>query len=217
MSTIRSLLTTRFQFCCRLLVWCMALASASMTQAGFIVVGNHQLLPNMAGQVINIFVNPSSPDETAGGLNLNIVIDDGGSLIGGFDTSSPVITNVNLKPTDGLFAKLPNSQTNVLMSPKLVQSTIVALDLASRPVIAPNSLLAQVTLDTTGFTSGTWTIDIDGIDSIGLPSSDLATLGTQISNCSMSITAVPEPSWLLLVGCAWLVRKRSTKKQCAAT
>lgn len=168
----------------------------SSVHAAFVFTGNHTLVANQANQVINIFAT-SATGEVAPGFNLNFVIDDGGSIAGGVDNNSPKITSINLKPVGGLFASIPDVQSNVLSTQKLYQVTIAPTNVANRPVITANSLLAQVTLDTTGLTSGTWVLDLDGLPSRGLPSSDFAGLATTVINGSVSITAVPEPSSLL--------------------
>lgn len=177
---------------------CIVTLCTSTARAGLIIAGNHTLQANTPNQIISILAGPSSPGEVAPGLNFNLVIDDGGSVLGGVDGNAPTITKVNLKPAGGLFALLPNLQTDVVNFPKLVQSTIVALSIPERPVLIPGTVLAEITLDTTGLTSGTWIIDLDGTDIF--PTSDFAGEATTISNGILSIAVVPEPSCLLLVG-----------------
>ncbi|MEQ1828956.1 MAG: PEP-CTERM sorting domain-containing protein [Pirellula sp.] len=188
----------------------LAIGNGSL-HAAFMFAGNHTLVANQANQVINIFAS-SATGEVAPGFNLNFVIDDGGSIVGGVDNNTPKITSINLKPTAGLFAGIPDIQFNALSSQKLFQVTIAPTNIANRPTISTNSLLAQVTLDTTGLTSGTWVLDLDGLPSKGLPSSDFAGLATTVTNGSVNITAVPEPSGVLTLclvgGCALLARFR---------
>ena len=163
------------------------------SQAGFIIASTYNLAPNQNNQVINILASPSFAGEVAPGLNFNFVVDDGGSVIGGIDNNSPKIVSINLKPTGGLFASIPDVQANVFVSQKLYQVTIAPTNVANRPVITTNVLLAQVTLDTTGLASGNWVLDLDGIPSRGFPSSDFAGIATTVVNGSI---AVPEPSSL---------------------
>ncbi len=169
-------------------------------QAGMVLTGNHNLVANQANQVINIFANPSVAGEIAPGFNLNFVVDDGGSIVGGVDNNSPKITSINLKPAGGLFTGIPDSQSIVLQTQKLYQVTIAPTNVANRPVITANTLLAQITLDTTGLTLGNWVLDLDGLPTKGLPSSDFAGLATTVTNGTVGITAVPEPGSLLVLG-----------------
>ena len=183
-----------------LTVTLLAMTNNSL-HAAIILAGNHTLAANQANQVINIFAT-SATGEVAPGFNLNFVMDDGGSIVGGVDNNAPKITSINLKPTNGLFAGIPDAQNNVFSSQKLWQVTIAPTNVANRPVISANVLLAQVTLDTTGLTSGNWVLDLDGLPLRGLPSSDFAGLSTTVTNGSVSISAVPEPSSLLAIGFA---------------
>lgn len=175
----------------------LSFASGSV-EAGFIFAGNHTLLPNQANQVINILASPSAAGEIAPGLNLNFAVGDGGSVVNGTDNNAPRISSINLKPAGGLFANIPDIQTNVFSSQKLFQVTIAPTNVASRPVITANVLLAQVILDTTGLASGTFLLDLDGLPGPPpLPPSDFAGAATTISNGSVVISAVPEPGSLL--------------------
>ena len=194
-----------------LLIVYLLIGSLERCSAGFIIGGDHQLKSNQANQIVNIMASASFSDELANGLNFNLVFDDGGSVIGGIDNNTPKITGINLKPSNGLFGVLPDIQTNVFMSPKLFQTTIAASNLATRPTITSNVLLAEIIFDTTGFTAGTWKLDLDGITAVGLPSSDFAGPATTVFNGNISIAAVPEPSsvCLLLLGClfTWILRR----------
>ena len=176
----------------------LAMTNSSL-QAGIVLTGNHNLVANQANQVINVFASPSNAGEIAPGLNLNFVVDDGGSIVGGVDNNAPRITSINLKPVGGLFANIPDVQSNVLLTQKLYQVTIAPTNVANRPVITTNVLLAQVTLDTTGLTTGSWVLDLDGLPARGLPSSDFAGIATTVFNGTVTI-AVPEPSSLLTLG-----------------
>ena len=184
------------------------------TQAGFILVGQHELLPNQANQIINILAQPMFAGELAPGLNLNFVLDDGGSVVGGIDGNAPLITAINLKPVGGLFAGIPDSQTIVFQSPELYQLTIAPTNVANRPEITSNVLLAQITFNTSGLTSGNWVLNLDGLPGVGLPKSDFAGSPTTVFNGSISIAAVPEPGSgcvLLLTAVGLLLRGRTKR------
>ena len=183
-------------------VW--ALASCS-SEAGFVLTGDHVLAPNQSGQVISIFASPTLAGEIAAGFNLNFVVDDGGSIAGGLDNNAPKIQSINLKPAGGLFAGIPDTQTNVFLSQKLYQVTIAPTSVSDRPVILDNILLAQVTLDTSGLETGSWALDLDGLPAVGLPSSDFAGATTTVINGTIS---VPEPENLFLLVLAGCVAPR---------
>jgi hypothetical protein len=189
----------------------LALTSQGL-YAGIIVSGDHILAPNQANQTIEIYASPTFAGEIAPGLNLNVVIDDGGSIVGGVDNNSPRITSVNLKPAGGLFDGIPDSQSNLLESQKLYQVTIAPTGISNRPVITDGVLLAQITLDTTGLTSGSWVLDLDGLPAVGLPSSDFAGSPTTVINGVLIVT-VPELSslWALASACSLMILKRTRR------
>lgn len=192
-----------------------ASSSIGNVHAGIVLTGDHTLAPNQANQVIDISASPSFIGEIAAGLNLNFVVDDGGSVAGGINGNSPTITSIDLKPIGGLFSNplITDSQSNVLSTPKLFQVTLAVTTVALRPVITPNVLLARVTLNTTGFTSGTWVLDLNGIPAVGLPSSDFAGAATTVNNGSITITAVPEPSSLMAIGVFFGVALASRRRR----
>lgn len=181
-----------------LFIFILSMIANAPTHAAFVIAGTHELLPNQAAQVIEIFAAPSVPGigETISGLNLNLVIDDGGSVVGGSDNNAPRITAVNLKPVGGLFANIADAQTVVFPSQKLYQVTIASTNVVNRPVLNSNTLLAQITVTTVGLISGSWLLDLDGIPSRGLPSSDFVGTSTTITN---GLVSIPEPSCLSLL------------------
>lgn len=196
--------------------------SVGRSEAGFVFGSDNVLLPNQANQLINIFAGPSTANEIAQGFNLYLFIDDGGSVVGGVDNNAPRITNVNLKPTGGLFGGISENQTITISEQKLFQVSIAPTTTASRPTITPNVLLAQVTLDTTGLTLGNWVLGLNGksvtgIPGVSIPASDFAGAATTVTNGTLRINAVPEPSTLALICCASLagmaIRRRNAKRR----
>lgn len=176
----------------------VCLASHRSADAGIVLGGEHVLIADRANQIVNIFASPTFAGEIAPGFNLNLFVDDGGSVVGGLDNNAPKITSVNLKPVGGLFSAIPDSQTVVFSSQKLFQVTIAPTTAATRPQITANILLAQVTLDTTGLTTGNWVFGLNGLPGVGLPASDFAGNTTVVTNGTLTITAVPEPSTIAL-------------------
>lgn len=188
----------------------LSLGTARVTHAGFILAGNYTLLANTPSQVIELRASPSVVGEIAEGLNLHIVIDDGGSVAGGIDDNAPKITAVNVQPAGGLFAGV-TQVPSTLITQKISTTSLPITLVAERPVVTNNALLALVTLDTTGLNSGNWTISLDGLPSILLPESDFGGVAATITNGTLSIAAVPEPGSLILfaIGATTLgVRRR---------
>jgi hypothetical protein len=115
-----------------------------------VVVGNHTLLPNTAGQTIQINVTGGDP---VSALIANFQIGDGGPPNGG-TTVGPAITSVDL--TTGTIFANSNAGTVVAegVSPLLWAGEVVTLDEDGKRTVPAAGLLATVTLDTTGIFSG---------------------------------------------------------------
>ena len=122
----------------------------------FIVVGNHVLQPNRAGQEIPIYVFGESP---VAGVNFNVQIGDA-ELVANGGVAAPTIEHVEIltgtifgSNHTGLRASMddPDSFSGV------PQHGYQATTTASGTVIA-GGLLATVTIDTTGVRNGSWTL-----------------------------------------------------------
>ncbi len=116
-------------------------------QEPVITVGDHVLYPDMAGQEIEIYVTGG---QEVAGLNLYLEMGDGG----------PTIEDLNIL-NGTIFADNNNGQFGV-ENPDLTprdewRTTTTTIALGP---IAADGLLATVTIDTTGLTSGTWSLTL---------------------------------------------------------
>jgi len=182
---------------------------AGVSEAGLIliVVGDHSLLPNTAGQQVLINVQGEEGNEFVQGLNLNMQIGDG--------TAGPVFQDVNI--VDGtIFDGNHNLPVHVADQPWVQVWTVTT---ATGSVLA-NGLLAALTIATTGIDSGTWALTLK--DDASVPPWSTTFPGNNppsnefipsITNGSLQIAGVPAPSTfalslgdLLSGGLAWLYR-----------
>lgn len=122
----------------------------------FIVVGNHVLQPNRAGQELPIYVFGESP---VAGVNFNIQIGDGG-LAGGSGLAAPAIAAVDIL-NQTIFAGNHTGLRASVDDPNgcdgVPQHEYQATTTASGTV-SGGGLLATVTIDTTGVLQGSWTL-----------------------------------------------------------
>ena len=175
-----------------------ALAVAGTTSATPTVnVGNHGLLPNQAGQTIQIFV---SGGDLVPGVDFTLqVADTGPASEGGFGTiDGPNITGIDLL-TGTIFAGGTQLGANTV-PPQWWSRTAFT----NSPVPA-SGLLATVTFSTVGFFSGTW--DLKMRDAHFNSSTDWEGNGSVNGNgegiTNGTLYVVPEPATLsLLVPCA---------------
>lgn len=173
-----------------LMVTLLTLASAAQADMT-ILVGDHQLQPNQAGQTVQIFVVSDSPDSTQG-LSFNAQLGDGGPDLGGVDIT-PLMTGDAVGPGT-LFETNHNPPADGSVPPSFVNiGFTVQTDTVPIPVGA--SLLATLTFDTTGFTTGTWPLLLAGTAN---GDTQIAQTVGALSITNGSITIVPEPSSVVL-------------------
>ncbi|MEE8452908.1 MAG: peptidylprolyl isomerase, partial [Thermoguttaceae bacterium] len=115
-----------------------------------IIVGDHVLLADTPGQEIQIFVTGGDDVQ---GLNLNVMVADGGPEVGG-TIIGPTIEDVDVQ-TGTIFADNTTGQTSAPEPTEVPQWEGRTIVTASGTVSA-EGLLATITIDTTGFTVGTW-------------------------------------------------------------
>ena len=196
-------------------VFCSAIVLLTMvgvsSAAPVIVVGEHDLQADTADQTIEIYV---SGGESVSGLNLFVQVGDGGPELSGYGLAAgsdgPSITGVELKPGGGIFAGIPDSQTDNPGIPQVKNSTIAMTGGGS---VSAEGLLAVLTIDTRGFhaedAETTWDLKLKGVlPGLGPWDTDFAPTTAEITDGS--ITVVPEPAsvGLLVVGGVGLVGRR---------
>ena len=176
------------------LVLCALAAVAGPASATPTVnVGNHGLLPNQAGQTIQIFV---SGGDLVPGVDFTLqVADTGPASEGGFGTiDGPNITGLDLL-TGTIFAG-GTQLGGTTVPPQWWSRTAF-----TNSPVAANGLLATVTFSTVGFFSGTW--DLKMRDAQFNSSTDwegngsVNGTGEGITNGTLYI--VPEPASLALL------------------
>ena len=138
---------------------CVLSAAATASAAPIVDVGSHPLLGSTAGQTIQLWV---TGDGNLAGLNLFVQVGDGGPELVGYGlpagTDGPSIAGVNLQPMGGIFTGR-GAQTDSNGIPQVVISTF---DVTNGAVNA-NGLLVELTIDTTGFSSGSWPLMLKGV------------------------------------------------------
>lgn len=208
-------------------ICCWSLLATLMVESGYsqiilnpnptVRVPDVMLFPNQANQYVDIYVTDNAP---LGGLNFSIILGDGFPDLAGSTIDGPIITDVDLigtllQPTvftgNNTGQQDPGSKDRVAFRNTTTQSGTVSED----------GRLAILTIDTTGYFSGTYDLLVDGLNAS--PSTELlAATGeiyqTQFRNGSITLTAVPEPvHYALASGLFCLVfafwRKKSNAKQ----
>lgn len=171
-----------------------AMAMASAANAAVITVGSHTLLPNLAGQQVQLFVTGG---EMIQGIDFNLQVADGGP--GAFGTIvGPKITAVDLM-TGTVFAGNSGGSSDPGSVPQLA---IRAITTNPGTFVAANGLLATVTVDTTGFATGTWAFSMSSTANGPTKLFGVPNPVTTILDGSLAVV-VPEPAGM--AGAAFLV------------
>jgi hypothetical protein len=191
------------------LAMCIALwFTPAIAQALTIVVGAHNLQPNLAGQQVGIFLFSDVPDSTTG-LSFNAQLGDGGPEVGGVDVTVSMTGDATGPGT--LFENNHELQFDGGVPPSFVNVGF-NVESGSVPIPIGYSLLAVLTFDTTGFDLFTWPLLVGGT-----VNGDTVLLGTEgeLLITNGSIQCVPEPGSAVLAGLgfaglvAWGWRKRN--------
>lgn len=148
-----------------------------------IVVGNHALLSNTAGQQIQLFV---TGNDQVSGLNFNLQVADGGPGAGG-SILGPVITGVDLVSQPGMI--FYQNSTTVLNPGSAPRLAVRSFTTASGTVIA-EGLVAIVTFDTTGIAGGTYPLKMSATVN---GDSDFAGVPINIVNGTITLPTPPVP------------------------
>jgi hypothetical protein len=133
-----------------------ALADDEGTDGPQIAVGTHVVQPNTPGQTIPIYVSGGWPVQ---GLNFNIQVADGGPSAGGM-LSAPVITDVDIL-TATIFAATNTglrTDANYPGGADPVPQHEYRGTTTAAGTVSAEGLLATVTIDTTGFERGSWSL-----------------------------------------------------------
>jgi opacity protein-like surface antigen len=162
-----------------------------------IVVGNHNLLPNTAGQTIPINVTGISANEV-NGITFSVMINDGGVAYGG--TPGPIITGMDFDtgPTIWMPPSVPTGHNPpaTFFDGQLASANFLTV---SGFVTASSGLVVTLTIDTTGFGLGVYSVKLIGTaleENVG----NTGFIGniTEESITNGTITYVPEPSSVVL-------------------
>jgi hypothetical protein len=163
----------------------LSLGIVGFSHAAMIVVGDHPLLPNKANQTIQISVTEG---DAVQGLNLYLQIADGGTLAGG-SVNGPTITSVDIL-SNTIFS---DNNTGV-RNPGSLPQVAARVTTTSAGTVNAEGLLATLTIDTTGFTDGSWSLNLN--DTLNGPT-DFAGVPVVTYDGSIFIAEVPEPMSLL--------------------
>ncbi len=181
---------------------CLAGVSQAATS---IVVGSHLLLPNTPNQVVQIFVTGGDQIQ---GVNLNAQIgtdpSSGGTPVfqytGVTNGAYPGPTFSTLLAPGSVFAPpVGFGENDVTFYPALWQSGSATA--SANGFATASGLLATLVIDTTGFTSGTWALNLS--DTIVGPTDWAGSIfqGNEVPNPVItdgSISIVPEPGSIVL-------------------
>jgi len=167
------------------LVACSAIAASA---APTITAGYHQLLPNTPGQVISILASGEGAADALQGVDLFLVVGGG--------TDGPIVTGLDLIGAGTIFAGNNTGQQD-FGAPYIPPSReVVGITTTTSGTVSPNGVLAYLTLDTTGLTSGDFTLSLTSEvigPSVLYPSGGASTI---LVNGTLSV--VPEPGSIVL-------------------
>ena len=151
-------MTTKvFTFACCFMGLAAVINGTAFGAGTIIIVGDHQLEPNTAGQEVLIYVDG---DDAVQGLNFQIQIDDGVLPPG---QTAPKITAVDIT-TGTIFGSSNNGSHGDLSEPMIwARSTTTDEELSTATVTA-DGLLATVTIDTTGLSGGVFDLTLDTLN-----------------------------------------------------
>jgi hypothetical protein len=172
------------------LFWALTIVSQCAAVGATIDVGIHALSPNTPAQQVSLFVTGG---EAVSGLNFYAQVGDGGpelsqvGLPAGED--GPEITSVDLK-MGTIFAAAPSPQDNQAGLPQVAIASIEFTTVGA--TTTANGLLARLSIDTTGFTAGSWSLRLADVlpQLAGGPyNSDFAGIPATIVNGSIVVTS----------------------------
>ncbi len=176
------------------------LAAIPARAAIVIFVEDALLAPDRSGQQVEVWIDNDGPPLEVGGLDFSFQVGDGGS--GGL-SSGPTIQSVDLltgtlfesKDFGGQFPAQDNQPQRQFFS---------VISLSAILPTGSGQRLATVTLDTTGFGTGSWELSLGGLS---LPNTALFDwsgnpIAAEVRNGTL--TVVPEPSAAVWTGAGLL-------------
>ena len=157
-------------------------------------VGTHQLQPGLSHQPVAIYVSGGDPVE---GLNIYAQIGNGTD-----DLAAPVIESIDITGAGHVFGSNNNGPVIGDAYPHEMSVSTVTLS----GTVSASGKLATLYIDTTGYSSGTWSLILGNYTAqsaaeFDKSTSDFAGLPAQITDGSITI-AVPEPASLAVLGLA---------------
>lgn len=174
-------------------------AAATGASAQNVDVGTIALLPDQAGQQVPLFVTGGELIEV---VNLVVQIGDG--------STGPVIEALNV--IDGtIFDGMNEGQFDIQTDPRLFVTTVTTPFTNPPTTVAADGLLATLTIDTTGLSSGGFDLLITGTLAGGTDfGPDLSGTPIPVNITNGSLIVVPEPTAAALLPAAvgWSLRRR---------
>ena len=170
--------------------------TAAVQAAPTIVVGNHALQANTAGQTVPIYVTGIEPN-TVNGITLSVMIGGGGPAYGG--TAGPTITDIDFDsgPTIWVPPSVPtgHNAAATYFDGQLASATFLTV---SGFVTATSGLVATLTIDMTGF-GGVYSLELIGTaleENVG--NTDFIGQNFVSSITNGTVGWVPEPGSMVL-------------------
>lgn len=170
-------------------------------------VGNYLLLPNTPGQVIQL---PITGTDLAPGLDLAVQVGDGGPELAAFDlppgTPGPTIGQIDF--ASGTIFSVPGA-TQFTPAGNLPQVWFTNVVLGASPSeVTTNGVLANLTIDTTNFSGGSFALLLKNVVAALSPPNGISTdLTSQVPHLTInngSITIIPSMAyWQGGVSGAW--------------
>lgn len=185
----------------------LASGAALATAAPTITAGNHLLLPNTPGQIVPLLASGEGAADLLAGADLFLVIGGG--------TAGPVATGFDIVGPGTIFSGNNNGQQDFGAPYIPPGRELAAFVTTLSGTVAPNGVLAYLTLDTTGITSGNFSLSLTS-DVIG-PSILYAAGGAPTILLDGTLSVVPEPSTVVLAlfgavsVTAMAIRRRGTR------
>jgi hypothetical protein len=160
--------------------------------ASTINVGNYLLLPNTSGQVIQI---PVTGTDMAPGADLAVQVGDGGPQLSG--TPGPEISQIGFS-SGTIFSVAGATQSTPAGNIPQVWFTNVVLT-GSTAYVPANGTLANITINTTGFSNGQFALLLSNVAPSLQPPNGISTdLTYQVPNLTInngSITIIPSAAY----------------------